>query len=512
MSLRRNILANYAGQLYAAALSLAVLPLYLRVLGQEAFGLIGFLAMLQAWSSLLDAGLSPTLSRDFSRLRAGELSAADLVGAVRSVELLFAALGLLAATFLGFGSGWVAQGWLRVEILGHGQVVVCLICMGLFLGTRWLTGLYRAALTGLEQMVPLNVAAAVVATLRSLGGLSVALVWPEAPERYFIYQVVIAAFELAVLGRLFRKVFPMAGAGWRWVSGSMRSRAAMAGGMAFLAGIWIVLSQADKLILSGLLALSDYGLFMVAVSLAGGITLLAAPLVQVMQSRLIVLHAQGRTADLQKLYRLGTEITTVLCMGVAGILWCFPEKVLVVWTGDAGVGGGSGPVLAVYAVGNGLAALLAMAFAYQFAHGRLRWHVLGNLLFAVAWLPGIYWGAERAGAHGVGVVWLCGNLAYLLMWLPWIHGRLSPGLWWRWLLFDVVFILCGQALPLVCVGWLDWREAGRFGQLGLLALLAVCTFIAGVLAGNETRAELLRLTRSFLAQRKGPGLMHRDDG
>ena len=41
-NLKINTIANIAGQIYAIFIGIIILPLYLKYLGQEAFGLIGF--------------------------------------------------------------------------------------------------------------------------------------------------------------------------------------------------------------------------------------------------------------------------------------------------------------------------------------------------------------------------------------------------------------------------------------------------------------------------------------
>lgn len=48
MALRNNILANYASQLYVTAAGILMVPVYIRYMGAEAYGLVGFFAMLQA--------------------------------------------------------------------------------------------------------------------------------------------------------------------------------------------------------------------------------------------------------------------------------------------------------------------------------------------------------------------------------------------------------------------------------------------------------------------------------
>ena len=65
--LKRNLIANYLGQGWAALMGLAFIPLYIKYLGIEAYGLIGLFALLQAWLSLLDMGMTPTLGREMAR-------------------------------------------------------------------------------------------------------------------------------------------------------------------------------------------------------------------------------------------------------------------------------------------------------------------------------------------------------------------------------------------------------------------------------------------------------------
>lgn len=41
--LKKNIIANYASQLYSAGIGILILPLYIKYMGAEAYGLVGFL-------------------------------------------------------------------------------------------------------------------------------------------------------------------------------------------------------------------------------------------------------------------------------------------------------------------------------------------------------------------------------------------------------------------------------------------------------------------------------------
>src|SRR5262245_47837714 len=96
-SLGRNVTSNYAAQAYVALIGIAMVPLYLKYMGLEAYGLIGFFAMAQAWIQVLDFGLSPTLGREAAKLNAGSSTAETLMLFLRLLDIVFGILGLAVA-------------------------------------------------------------------------------------------------------------------------------------------------------------------------------------------------------------------------------------------------------------------------------------------------------------------------------------------------------------------------------------------------------------------------------
>ncbi len=75
MSLKSNIAAGYASQLWTALIGIVLMPLYLKYMGSEAYGLVGFFVMLQAIFIMLDLGLTPTVAREAARYYGGALKA-----------------------------------------------------------------------------------------------------------------------------------------------------------------------------------------------------------------------------------------------------------------------------------------------------------------------------------------------------------------------------------------------------------------------------------------------------
>jgi len=95
MSLRQNILVSFVSQTYVALIGVVMVPMYIQYMGAEAYGLVGFFAMLQAWFNLLDVGLTPTIARETARHRGGATDALSYRRLVRALEVVFLAIALM---------------------------------------------------------------------------------------------------------------------------------------------------------------------------------------------------------------------------------------------------------------------------------------------------------------------------------------------------------------------------------------------------------------------------------
>ena len=92
--LRKNLIANFAGQGAATLIQLAITPVYIRWLGVEAYGLIGFQVTLQALMQVLDFGLSPTINRELARYSALPDKAQESRDFVRTLEVGYWLIGV----------------------------------------------------------------------------------------------------------------------------------------------------------------------------------------------------------------------------------------------------------------------------------------------------------------------------------------------------------------------------------------------------------------------------------
>lgn len=445
MSLKVNILANYAGHVYVTLINLVMVPLYLRYMGAEAYGLVGFFAMLQMWFQLLDIGLTPTMARETARYLGGATDVLSLRRLMRALEGIFFASAVLGALIIISSSHVIAADWLKARTLPLDEVRQAILLMALLVALRWICGLYRGVISGMEQQVWLNGFNMAIATLRSVLVLPLFLWVGTTPTCFFTFQLAIAVIETAWLIRHSYRLLPLApGSGRvRWAWAPLRGVLGFSLSVAFTSSVWVAITQTDKLVLSRLLPLAEYGYFTIAVLVAGGVMLISGPISTALQPRITSFAAAGNESGVVQIYRKATQLVTLLCMPAAMLLTFFPSEVLWAWSGDAEISRQAAPVLALYAIGNGIMAVGAMPYFLQFAKGNMRLHVIGGALLAVLLIPALVWSGQNYGAIGAGYAWLGANVLYFMLWVPLVHRRYLPRLHLRWLGTDVSAI----ALP-----------------------------------------------------------------
>jgi O-antigen/teichoic acid export membrane protein len=504
VSLKRNILASYASQIYVTLVGILILPLYLKYMGAEAYGLVGFFTMLQAWFNLLDMGLTPTVARETARFRGGATDALSYRRLLRALQLIFFVVALLGGGAMFVFSGLIADGWLKVQTLPLTQVQLALQLMAVGVALRWMSGLYRGCISGSERLVWLGGFNAFVATLRFVGVLPV-LIWVgHSPAVFFTYQLLVAVVELAGLAAKAYGLFPAVPAGQKlgWSPASLftpiKPVLKFSLTIAFTSSVWVLVTQTDKLVLSKLLPLADYGYFTLAVLAASGVMMISGPISGALLPRMARLQAEGNEAGLISLYRNATQMVAVIAIPACLVLAFFAEQVLWVWTGDAHAAAQAAPVLRLYALGNGFLAMAAFPYYLQFAKGDLKLHLIGNAVFMLMLIPSLVWSTWKYGAIGAGYAWFGANAVYFFAWVPLVHGRFVTGLHRKWLMRDIGPVLVLGLLAASGLYALLPLPQGRAEILALVLFAGVAVLIFSAAGSSQVRNIVFALKRTVV--------------
>lgn len=489
MSLQKNILANYVSQFYVTIIGILMVPLYIKYMGAEAYGLVGFFAMLQAWFALLDMGLTPTMARETARFNGGATDALSYRRLVRALEGVFLIVAIAGGISLYAASDYIAHDWLTVSKLPLSEVQNSLELMAIIIALRWMCGLYRGAISGSERLVWLGGYNSAVATLRFVLVLPILMFVGTSPTLFFGFQCGVAVLEFIGLFLYAYHLLPAVPVGarlpWQW--SPLKPVLKFSLTIAFTSSVWVLVTQTDKLVLSKILPLAEYGYFTLAVLVASGIMIISGPISAALLPRMSKMEAEGDHAGLISLYRKATQFVAVIA-GSASVTVAFcSEQLLLVWTDDRALAQQAAPVLTLYALGNGVLAVAAFPYYLQYAKGNLRLHLIGNAVFMVLLIPAIIWAASRYGGVGAGWVWLGMNLLSFVAWLPLVHQKFEPGLNFKWYIEDIFVIFIPMIASCYALNYYIQPNFGKWPQLGNIMIIGVLVMLTGVAASSFLR-------------------------
>ncbi|MEW6694015.1 MAG: oligosaccharide flippase family protein [Pseudomonadota bacterium] len=493
--LKRNLIANYLGQGWTALMGLAFIPLYIKYLGIEAYGLIGLFAVLQAWLTLLDMGMSPTLSREMARFTAGTHSATSIRDLLRSIEIITLGMALLVALGIWAASGWLASDWLRAEKLPVETVAQAFAIMGVVTALRFVEGIYRSAIIGMQRQVLYNLGNSALATLRGLGAVGV-LVWVSTTiEAFFIWQGLVSLLTVATLAGLTYRALPAAERGGRFSVPALRRIGKFAGGMLGITFLALLLTQVDKILLSKLLTLSEYGYYTLATTVAGALYMLTGPITQAWFPRLTELYAANNQAELIVRFHQGAQLVSVFMGSAAIIMIVFAEPLLLLWTRDAELARSSASLLSILALGTLLNGLMWIPYQTQLAHGWTRLAFWVNVVSVLIIVPAIWWATPRFGAEGAAWAWVCLNAGYVLIAIHFMFRKILTHEKWRWYRQDLLKPLLAAASVASISFWAMPATLAAPLQLVWLLLASALTLLASALAAPAVRSVLLGQAR-----------------
>lgn len=436
MALKKNIGFNYISQIYVIVLGIIISPLYLKYMGGEAFGLVGFFTMLNTWFCLLDIGLTPTVMRETARFRGGALDPLGYSRLINVLEILFFSIAMIGGLFIFGASEYITNHWLQLTDLPKVEVQIVIQMMAVTIALRWMCGLYRGTISGSEKLVWLSNYNILIATLRFVGALIVLIFIGSSAKIFFTYQLIVAVIEIAGLILKHHQLLPeiqteeKKQVPWSWHKLASPLKFSLT--IAFTASIWVFVTQTDKLILSKFLPLTEYGYFTLATMVAGGVMVMSGPVISAILPRMARLEAEGQHQEMIYVYQKTTQFVALITGAACITILLFSKSLLWAWTGNMTLSNYASPILILYTIGNALLAIGAFPYYLQYAKGNLRLHFIGNMVSAIILVPAIIWATNHYGAIGAGWVWLIMNMIIIGMWVPYVHHKVEPGINKEW--------------------------------------------------------------------------------
>lgn len=257
----------------------------------------------------------------------------------------------------------------------------------------------------------------------------------------------------------------------------------------------LVLTQVDKILLSSLLTLSNFGYYSLAGAVAGALYILIAPVTQAFYPKFCQLHAQGNTIELAKIYHQGAQLISIVAGSSAIVIFLFSEILLRLWTQDVELARQVAPLLSILVLGTLLNGLMHIPYQMQLAYGWTSLAIWTNIVAVIVLVPAIFWVVPNYGVMGAAWIWVILNAGYCLISVQLMYQRILPQEKLRWYLRDVMAPLAAALLAAKSLDWLWPTWYGYFADLTLISMAAFLTPCAALLAASEVRQPTLDILK-----------------
>lgn len=495
LPLGRSFGSNLAGVAWTAAMQLAFTPLFIRCVGVEGYGLIGFHVTLQALLQVLDFGFAPTINRWLSRYSAGHEEPQPVRDFAKTLEIGSWTIAVCAGVLLTALAGTVARLWLRDTSLGQGALRFSLVLMAWTMIAQLPTTYYQSGLLGLRRPFEMNLVKALAATASTAGAVLILILYSSTVQAYFAVQATVAVAHALVLRQLFWRSMGASPDGGRFRPEVLRTAWKFTAGMTAIAICAALVAQVDRIILSRLVPLAEFGYYAVAWVVASGLAVVSLPALNTLFPRFSALYASGDDGAIRAGFHRGAQALSVLLLPLASVVALFSFPIMQAWTGNAAIARNAALLVTLLSVGMALNGLMAPVYALQLAAGATRLALkltFGQLAILVPLVTVL---TLRYGVVGAAFAWPVMNVLYFIAGSAATFHRFVRGAWREWILRDVGAPLAAAVACAAVARAVVPLPASRAGTILIVGTVLGCSLIASAMATGTTRVAILGLLR-----------------
>jgi len=488
--LKKNIVANFAGSMWQALMGLLFIPLYIKFMGIESWGLIGIFATLQVIFGLLDMGLSSTLNRELARLSVFLNKEQEMRNLVRTLEVLYWIIAIFVGIIILLLSPFISHHWIKAGQLSPQTIEQALLIMGFVIALQMPIGFYSGGLMGLQKQVLLNVINVTISTLRGAG--VVLILWRVSPtiHAFFLWQIAVSVINIFLLALSLWRRLPLGDSKAVFQKQLLKGVWRFAAGMSGISIMAVILTQLDKIILSKMLTLEIFGYYTLASVVAMSLGSLIRPVFVGIYPRLVQLVSLDDKHGLKLLYHSSCQFMAVLILPLTIVLALFSYEFMLFWTQSTSIAEKSHYLVSILIFGTALNGLMHIPYALQLAFGWTRLSFVKNIIAVILFVPIIIFMTTHYGATGAASTWLLLNIGYVFFEIPLMHRQLLHKEKWRWYCQDVFLPLVACVL-IASLGRIFVNpQLPQFMMSLYIIIISLSTFVVAVLITPVTRSWL----------------------
>lgn len=412
----QNIIANYLTVIWMSGLSLAFIPLYLKYLGPEQWGLVAICMAIQSFLGLLDAGLGQIMPRDIARVAGNKFAEARVF---RVFSRAYIGLGII-----GFVVGQISVPWLVTHWFNQGQGVSAETDLALRLVLvqflfQFANNAHTGYWNGRQTQKLANLRQCAFGTAKHAGALCLVFFWRADIFGYLLPFALVSVFECWANRRtVHRELGELTNGGASLED--FRVLARETGVLVIGVVIGMLASQADRIILSRLVDVISFGHYVIVANLGLAFMQLQYPLIRAFFPRIARADADGTGSS--SIWQLALGVS-ILCVLPCAVVVAMAPWLLQAWIGNPEIVEQGTIPLRLILSAVALNALYQLIYQRILASGHGRFVIIINTSLLIIVVPLLIILTPIIGIVAGGVSWLILALTQFIFGVVWLLSR-----------------------------------------------------------------------------------------
>jgi O-antigen/teichoic acid export membrane protein len=401
-----NVLSNYLAVLWIGGLSLALIPWYTKLIGHSQWGILAVCMTLQSVMTLLDTGLSQIMPRDVARVMHDKAKLKKTYSLFSRAYAFFAVIGFAIGQI---AAPWIAGYWLQTEEVQITEATTALRIVLLQFLFQFINNANTGYWNGMQEQSKTNLRQCFFVSVKHILALTLIITWRPSAISYLLSFFVISLFEFLINTCTIRRQFY----DFSNQHLSFTDFVELASEIKLLAAgviVGMLISQIDRILLSGVLDVTTFGRYVIVASLGLAFMQLQAPLVRAFLPKIASTDTRYVNDTLKQ---MGAAIL-LMCVLPCAVAAAVAPWMLDIWVGDALlVEQGTLPLRLILGA-------VALNGVYQIFYQKMLVDGLAKLILKINILilmiiaPFSVWVVNEYGIIGGGLTWMCVSALQLI--------------------------------------------------------------------------------------------------
>jgi len=427
--LLKNTVANTISRFWSIISIYLFVPLWIKYLGIEGYGIINFYTVLVTIFAFADAGLTATLTREFARENVPLNYRANLL---RTFEYIYIGIGLFIIIFVFIFSNNIVDLFLKTDNINRETLNTSVRLMGIILGVQLMYTLYNGGLMGIQKQVLSNSLNVIYSFSRSALVLIPLYFFPNV-ICFFLWQLV-SLFLVCIISR--KKIYSfivnndIVESNFSYLKNIWRYSL----GMALMAIISALNTQLDKLLVGNILSLKDFGYYSLASNVGQLILMVCLPIGQAFYPELVRLVSVNDKSKLLLYYRGLSFLVATVAFAIGFVVISCTYDYILIWTSNSEISEIISTPAKLLIVANIFLSLQYSSYFLALSYAYTRTNVTIGIASLIFFPFLVYFLVTNYGLNGAAIPFLILNVIgfFLLSYL--IINRFLKGEFKKWLI------------------------------------------------------------------------------